>query len=130
MKRLRSNLTRRRIQAMKHVTLGVVLGAGLALSGGVLAVVAVGLPVSQAEPSDVVFGGSVADGGLVSLEAREYCRRAALAALADEYHEIEDGEVRFIRDPQRPGNAAQQFSDVFGGMMLEAYRSAERTGGP
>ena len=35
MKHPRSNRTRRRIQAMKHVTLGVALGAGLALGASV-----------------------------------------------------------------------------------------------
>lgn len=52
----------------------------------------------------------------------EYCKQVALACLINSIHEIDDSEVRFMRDPTRPGSAVQQFSSVFGAAI--AYRSA------
>ncbi|MEM1071908.1 MAG: hypothetical protein AAGB48_12320 [Planctomycetota bacterium] len=48
------------------------------------------------------------------VDLNEYGRQVAMATLTGSLHEITTSQVTFYRDPDRPGNAFQQFADVFG----------------
>ena len=103
--------------------LGVIVAtaASIVLQGGGPSIARADEPKQAVTQSSTGFGPTVEHYG-PGVSYEEYCKQVALSCLINSIHEIDDSEVRFKRDPTRPGSAIQQFSNIFGSAI--AYRSA------
>ncbi len=67
--------------------------------------------VQPALDQDVTWSGGPAQ---TSLSVGEYGEQVAIATLTSSMHEVSNTSVTFYADPERSGNALQQFAEVFG----------------
>lgn len=56
---------------------------------------------------------------MLAVDAQEYCRQRVFRALSGQKHQIDDDQIVFHRNPNEPGNASQQFCEVFGEVAYE-----------
>lgn len=87
---------------------------------------------SQASTEAVVSPVSpLADGFHVGIGRTEYCQQIALSTLISQTHVIGEEQVIFMRDARKPGNAIQQFAEIFGRAIetgMNPYPSVWRHG--
>lgn len=67
----------------------------------------------------------------VGIGRAEYCQQIALSTLISQTHVIGEEQVVFMRDARKPGNAIQQFAEIFGRAIetgMNPYPSVWRHG--
>lgn len=85
--------------------------------GSVIGVRPAAATASVPQPAVPVVSESVTWSGgpaQTSLSVGEYGEQVAIATLTSSLHEVSTNSVTFYADPDRSGNALQQFSEIFG----------------
>ncbi|MEM9166137.1 MAG: hypothetical protein AAGB48_03850 [Planctomycetota bacterium] len=78
--------------------------------------------VNPAVPAQADQGSSEIDS-----EYMEAGRQIAFATLFSQHHEVTQTQVTFFRDSRKPGNAIQQFGQIFGEAIARQENPTPRT---